>query len=97
LTELVTPLKPLEAMAMRKALVASDIGGHRELVQHDVTGLLFPAADLAALVRTLCSLVCNPEAREKLSETAFRWVRSNHTWFNTTAPYRTIYQRALAK
>jgi len=49
LTELVTPLKPLEAMAMSKALVASDIGGHRELIQNESTGLLFRPGDVSAL------------------------------------------------
>ena len=49
LTELVTPLKPLEAMAQRKLVVASDVGGHRELIEDGVTGTLFPAGDPAAL------------------------------------------------
>jgi hypothetical protein len=43
LTELVTPLKPLEAMAQGRLLVASDVGGHRELIRHGETGWLFPA------------------------------------------------------
>src|SRR5262249_16430125 len=43
LTDLVTPLKPLEAMSMAKMVLASDVGGHRELIQHDKTGLLFQA------------------------------------------------------
>ena len=47
LTELVTPLKPLEAMAQRKLVAASDVGGHRELIEDEVTGTLFPAGDPA--------------------------------------------------
>ena len=35
LTELVTPLKPLEAMSLKKAVLASNVGGHRELVEHE--------------------------------------------------------------
>ena len=46
LTELVTPLKPLEAMSLSKAVLASGVGGHRELVQHEVTGLLFRPEDV---------------------------------------------------
>ena len=53
LTDLVTPLKPLEAMAMGKALVASDVGGRRELIRHGKTGLLFPAGDSSALAEKL--------------------------------------------
>ena len=45
LTELVTPLKPLEAMAQRKLVAASDVGGHRELIEDGVTGTLFPAGE----------------------------------------------------
>jgi glycogen(starch) synthase len=41
LTELVTPLKPLEAMAQGRLLVASDVGGHRELIRDGETGILF--------------------------------------------------------
>src|SRR5690606_29052867 len=41
LTELVTPLKPLEAMAKSKLVLASDVGGHRELMEHGKTGWLF--------------------------------------------------------
>ena len=53
LTELVTPLKPLEAMAQRKLVAASDVGGHRELIEDGVTGTLFPAGDPAALAAAL--------------------------------------------
>ena len=50
LTELVTPLKPLEAMAQGHLLVASDVGGHRELIRDGETGVLFKAGDVNALV-----------------------------------------------
>ena len=53
LTELVTPLKPLEAMAQGRMLVASDVGGHRELIQDRETGFLFKAGDLESLRDTI--------------------------------------------
>ncbi len=53
LTDLVTPLKPLEAMAQGRIFVASDVGGHRELIRDGETGFLFPAGDAAALAATL--------------------------------------------
>ena len=53
LTDLVTPLKPLEAMAQGKLVFASDVGGHQELIKHGKTGYLFPADDKAGLVRAL--------------------------------------------
>ena len=57
LTELVTPLKPLEAMAQRKLVVASNVGGHRELIEDGVTGTLFPAGDPAGADRRARHLV----------------------------------------
>ena len=51
LTELVTPLKPLEAMAQGQLFVASDVGGHKELIEHDKTGILFKAGDREALAK----------------------------------------------
>ncbi len=53
LTELVIPHKPLEAMAMGKPLVASNVGGHRELIQNNKTGLLFMAGDVGELTESL--------------------------------------------
>ena len=49
LTELVTPLKPVEAMAEGRLVIASDVGGHRELIDDETTGFLFPADDVGAL------------------------------------------------
>ena len=95
LTELVTPLKPLEAMAMSKPLVASDIGGHRELIQNESTGLLFKPGDVSALADTLQRLLDDGGLRAKLGTQGNDWVRKNHTWSKTTAIYSTIYERAL--
>jgi len=97
LTELVTPLKPLEAMAMGKPLVASDIGGHRELIQNESTGLLFRPGDVSALAGTLLRLLDDAGLRGKLAIQGNQWVRENHTWSKTTAIYSAIYARALAK
>jgi PEP-CTERM/exosortase A-associated glycosyltransferase len=97
LTELVTPLKPLEAMAMGKPLVASDVGGHRELIRDESTGLLFRPGDVSALVKTLQRLLDDAGLRGKLARQGNEWVRQNQSWSNTTAIYSTIYARALAK
>ena len=91
LTELVTPLKPLEAMAMGKALVASNVGGHRELISDGETGVLFKAGDASALADALAGLLTAPEKRERLQHQALDWVHREHTWERTTAVYRDIY------
>jgi PEP-CTERM/exosortase A-associated glycosyltransferase len=95
-TELVTPLKPLEAMAMSKALVASDIGGHRELIKNGHTGLLFPAGDAAALAEVLTDLLDNHDLRWKLERQGSTWVNQKHSWEKTSAIYSGVYARALS-
>ena len=60
LTEMVTPLKPLEAMSLKKAVLASNVGGHRELVEHDDTGLLFRPEDVADFCFQAERLICRP-------------------------------------
>lgn len=97
LTELVTPLKPLEAMAMAKALVASDIGGHRELIHHGHTGLLFPAGEVSALAGALACLLDNSDLRQKLETQGFAWVRQQRSWDRTIDVYSDIYASALEK
>ena len=93
LTELVTPLKPLEAMAMGKAVIASDIGGHRELVTHNKTGILFPAGDETALSMAITNLLGNTDLLNNLGEEGLKEVLSNKTWKKTTSVYREIYSR----
>jgi PEP-CTERM/exosortase A-associated glycosyltransferase len=93
LTELVTPLKPLEAMAMGKAVIASDIGGHRELVTHDETGILFPAGDADGLAGAITSLLENTEQLDAIREKGMKYVLENKTWKKTISVYKDIYSR----
>jgi PEP-CTERM/exosortase A-associated glycosyltransferase len=95
LTELVTPLKPLESMAMGKPVVASDIGGHRELIRDGYSGVLFKSGDATALAATLEQLLVDDQLRNRLSTQASDWVRRNHSWEKTTSVYSEIYSKAL--
>lgn len=97
LTELVTPLKPLEAMAMGKALVASDVGGHKELIKDGETGLLFKAGSEQGLAEALLELLNNGSQREKLQKNGMIWVRKNQTWQHTTRVYQDIYSSLIEK
>jgi PEP-CTERM/exosortase A-associated glycosyltransferase len=97
LTELVAPLKPLEAMAMGKALVASDVGGHRELIRNNETGLLFPAGNKFALAESITSLLRDHACREKIEKQGIEWVRETHPWDKTTSVYAEVYAKALEK
>jgi hypothetical protein len=95
LTELVTPLKPLEAMAQGRMFVASDVGGHRELVRDGVTGFLFPAGDAAALESALEAMLARRELWPRIRAQARRFVESERTWSASVARYGDVYQRAL--
>jgi len=96
LTELVTPLKPLEAMAQGRMFVASDVGGHRELVHHGETGFLFKAGDPAALVAALEDLLARRDSWQCIREQARRFVEVERTWTTSISHYRGVYRRALA-
>jgi PEP-CTERM/exosortase A-associated glycosyltransferase len=94
LTELVTPLKPLEAMAAGIPVLASDVGGHAELVDDGRTGLLFKAESRESLVEQAVRIVGDGRLRTHVIETATRWVREERTWDRTTAGYVSAYQEA---
>ena len=97
LTELVTPLKPLEAMAQRKLVAASDVGGHRELIEDGVTGTLFPPGDPAALADALATMFERRETWEARREAARRFVERERNWSSNISRYLPVYQRLTGK
>jgi PEP-CTERM/exosortase A-associated glycosyltransferase len=95
LTELVTPLKPLEAMAQGRVLVASDVGGHRELIQDGETGTLFQAGSARALADAVVQLLNNRDEWPAMRRTARQFVQNQRSWPSSVAGYAPIYH-ALA-
>lgn len=95
LTDLVTPLKPLEAMAMGKVLLAGDVGGHRELIRHGQNGLLFPAGHVEALAQALREVLADEGLCAHIRAQAPEWVVKHHSWQITTAVYEEIYAKAI--
>lgn len=91
LTELVTPLKPLEAMAQGRLLVASDVGGHRELIRHGETGKLFKAGDAASLCAAVVELLAQRESWPALRAAGRRFVEEERNWRNSVLNYRVPY------
>lgn len=96
LTKLVTPLKPLEAMAQQRLVAASDIGGHRELIQDGVTGTLFAPDDPAALATALAQLLANRTGWDERRAVARRYVEEQRNWFSNIRHYEPVYQRLLS-
>jgi PEP-CTERM/exosortase A-associated glycosyltransferase len=96
LTELVTPLKPLEAMAQGKVLIASDVGGHRELIRDGETGLLFKSGDPIAFTNKVVEAVQHPERWESIRVAGRRFVEAERTWGASVARYQSVYDRLIS-
>ncbi|HVG05596.1 MAG TPA: TIGR04063 family PEP-CTERM/XrtA system glycosyltransferase [Burkholderiaceae bacterium] len=91
LTETVTPLKPLEAMARRRLLVASNVGGHRELIRDRQTGRLFTAGSIEALAETVIDLLGSPQNWEAMRSCGRRFVETERSWAGSVARYAPVY------
>lgn len=90
--EMVSPLKPFEALAMGKAIVASDVAALAEIVQPGVTGLLHRKGDVDDLTAKLTELVERPELRQQLSSNGLTWVRENRQWPDMAQRVSAIYE-----
>jgi glycosyltransferase involved in cell wall biosynthesis len=91
--QLVTPLKPVEAMASGLCVVTSDVRALAEIIKPDVTGALTIPQDPVALADTLELLVSSPDVRRKLGDNAREWVARDRTWAHNAARYRDAYTR----
>jgi glycosyltransferase involved in cell wall biosynthesis len=91
--QLVTPLKPVEAMASGLPVVVSGVKALGEVVRDKVTGLQFPPLDAEALADALQLLLGNPELRGELGANAREWVARDRTWEHNAARYRDAYAR----
>ena len=96
LTELVTPLKPLEAMAQKKVFIASDVGGHKELIRHGETGVLFKADCIDSYVQKVQELLFSKNLQEKLKQQGLDFVCSERTWVKSVKEYEKVYASAMA-
>lgn len=96
LTDLVTPLKPLEAMAQRRIVAASNVGGHRELITHGETGFLFAPDNPAAAAETLAELLERRAEWDAIRARGVEHVRTRHDWHKNARRYLDVYQLLLA-
>lgn len=95
LTDLVTPLKPLEAMAQGRLVAASDVGGHRELIRDGDTGTLFAPDDPKAMARAISSLFADRETWPARRARARAFVEAERNWANNVARYEPVYQKLI--
>ena len=93
LTDLVTPLKPMEAMAQGRILLASDVGGHRELIVPGQNGQLFKAGDADALARAALDLLANREQWPAMRHAGRHFVETDRNWARSVSAYVEPYAR----
>lgn len=94
ITELVTPLKPLEAMAMEKAVIGSDVGGLTELITDGETGLIHRADDPNDLADKIVTLADDPELRARLGKKGRAHVLETRQWKKIIEGHFEVYDRA---
>jgi glycosyltransferase involved in cell wall biosynthesis len=78
-------------MAQGRLVVASDVGGHRELIRPGHTGILFKAGDPQALAAAVLELVRHPEQWPALRSAARCFVETERNWRKSVAGYRSVY------
>lgn len=93
--ELISPIKPFEAMAMEKAVVASDVAALSEIVEDGVTGRLFAKGNADDLARVLGELLDDPEQRRRLGRTSREWVLAERDWSRITDAVDGVYRQLL--
>lgn len=96
LTELVTPLKPLEAMALGRVLIASDVGGHKELIRHGHTGILFKAGSAEELAQAVLDLLAQPGRWSAMREAGRYYVAQERNWASSVSRYQSVYNQLLS-
>ena len=92
LTELVTPLKPLEAMAQGRLVVASDVGGHKELIRDGKNGWLFKAGDPNAISKAVSKMLSSKQSWADFRKAGRQYVESERNWPKSVSRYRKIYE-----
>ncbi len=97
LTELVTPLKPLEAMAQGRLVVASSVGGHSELIEDGVTGTLFPPGQPDAIAGALAGLLDDPDGWAQRRTAARVFVEGERNWSENIVRYLPVYRNLLER
>lgn len=88
-------LSILEAMAVGKAVVTSDVGSIPHIIRHGETGVLVSPGDVQALSDALASLVGDPSARTNLGQRGHSFVRQHYQFHRTVNAYRMRYERGL--
>lgn len=96
ISDTVTPLKPLEAMAYKKLVLASDVGGMKELIEHNKTGLLFKSDDENELFKNVINIIENGIPVHIVTQ-ANEYVTTKKSWVNNAKVYNELYKTLINK
>lgn len=97
ITELVTPLKILEAMSMEKAVLGSDVGGIKEIMDNKNVGILFKAEDVDDFIEKILILLQNKNMITNLGKEARLYVEKARNWSVIIQQYKDIYNDLIIK
>lgn len=92
-TEMVSPMKPLEAAAMKKAIVVSSVQALTDMISDGENGLVFEKGNILDLSMQLEKLIIDNELRVKLGENARQWVESERTWEITASRMKAVLDK----
>lgn len=95
--EMVSPLKPFEAMAMKKVCILSSVEAMAEIVDHGTTGLIFDKHSIASLTETLNDILNNGDLRRSIGENARTWVLAERTWEQAAQRVHDVYTALTSK
>ena len=89
------PVIILEAFALGKSVIATDVGGIPEVIRSGFNGLLIHAKDVNALAQAMDALLKNPQLASKMGQNGYTSAKSNHTFANQVKKYLSVYKNTL--
>jgi PEP-CTERM/exosortase A-associated glycosyltransferase len=95
--EMVSPLKPLEAMAMRKVIVVSSVDALKDIVTHGQTGLVFEKGNIQDLADKLEQVVEDKDLATRLSNNSLQWVREQRPWDRAADQVAATYEDVVSE
>lgn len=94
-TQLTTPLKPLEALSMERAVLASNLPAMRELITDHETGILFEPGNAEDLADKAIELLNDPSERTRLGKNGRSMVLKKRQWADSVSNYEAIYRKHI--
>jgi len=91
----VTPLKPLEAMGYKKLVIASDVGGMKELIKNNITGKLFQADNQDDLLKSIKDVIDNWSSYEEIINKGHEFVVNEKSWIANVKKYNNVYTELI--